>query len=113
MADASQNEREATFKFIEEVRNGPAVWDISSVVYEDTKNKQKKMKKLADKLSFVQTFLAFSFFSSSVPLFYVSATAVSRPCCKLPCVVVWREFAMWRNEFANFLKFAITGLPST
>ena len=64
MADASQDEPEATFKFIEEVHNCPAVWDVSSVVYKDTKNKQKKMEELADKLSFVQTFLAFCFFSS-------------------------------------------------
>ena len=64
MADASQDESEATFKFIEEVHNCPAAWDISSVVCKVTKNKQKKMEELADKLSFVQAFLAFCFFSS-------------------------------------------------
>ena len=30
MADASQDEREATFKFTEEIHNCPAVWDVSS-----------------------------------------------------------------------------------
>ena len=64
MADAIQDKREATFQLIEEVHNCPVVWDVSSVVYKDTKNKQKKMEELADKLSFVQTFLAFCFFSS-------------------------------------------------
>ena len=67
MAEESQDEREATFKFIEEVHICPAVWDASSVVCKDTKTKnkkQKKMEELADKLSFVQTFLAFCFFSS-------------------------------------------------
>jgi len=93
MADAIQDEREATFEFIEEDHNCPALWDVSSVVYKDTKNKQKKMEELADKLSFVQTFLflhrfVFLLLSSSVSLFYVSATALSRPCCKLPCVVI-------------------------
>jgi len=90
MADASQDEREATFKFIEEVHNCPAVWDVPSVVYKDTKNKQKTIEELADKLGFVQTFLffhrfLFPLFSSSVSPFYVSATALSRSCCKLLC----------------------------
>ena len=41
MADATQDEVEATFKFIiEEVHNRPAVWDVSSVACKDTKNKQ-------------------------------------------------------------------------
>jgi len=44
MADASLDELEATSKFIEEVHNCPAVWDVSSVVYKDSKNKQKKME---------------------------------------------------------------------
>ena len=43
MADAIEDEHEATFKFIDEVHNIPAVWDFSSVVYNDTMNKQKKM----------------------------------------------------------------------
>ena len=94
MADASQDEGEAThFNFIEEVHNCPAVWDVSSVVYKDTKTRQKKMEELADKLGFVETFLflhrfLFFIFSSSVFMFYVSATSLSRPCCKLPCVVI-------------------------
>ena len=41
MRDASQDEREATFKFIEEVHNCPAVWNVSSVAFKDSKNKQK------------------------------------------------------------------------
>jgi hypothetical protein len=50
MADEHQDEREATFKFIEEVHNCPAVWDVSSAAYKDTKKKQKKMEELAEKL---------------------------------------------------------------
>ena len=57
MADAIQDEHQATFKFIEEVHNWPAEWDVSSVVYKDTKNKQNKLEELADKLSLVQTFM--------------------------------------------------------
>jgi len=122
MADAIQDEHEATFKFIEEVHNCPAMWNISSVVYKDTKNEQKKMEELVDKLGFIQTFLflhrfLFLLFSSSVSLSYVSATVPSWPCCKLPCVVKWRKFDLWRYEFANFLKlicqheFANLSLP--
>jgi len=57
MVDAIQYEHEATFKFIEEVHNCSAVWDVSSLDYKDTKNKQKKIEELADKLGFVQSFL--------------------------------------------------------
>ena len=67
MADASQDDREATFEFIEEDDNYLAVWNVSCVVYKDTKNRQKKMEELADELGFVQSFLflhAFRFFSS-------------------------------------------------
>ena len=118
MADTIQDEHEATFKFINEVHNSLAVWDISSVVYKDTKNKQKKMKELADKLGFVQAFLflhrfLFLLLSSSVSLFYVSATALSQPallqitvCCDL--TRVWRVkvgvcqlFEVCRHQFAN------------
>ena len=50
--------RESTlFKFIEEVHNCPAVRDVSSIAYKDTKNKQNKMEELAGKLGFVETFL--------------------------------------------------------
>jgi len=59
MPDAIQDEHEAIFKFIEEAHSCPAVWNVSSVVYKDTKNKRKRMEELADKLSFVQTFLFF------------------------------------------------------
>jgi len=94
MADASQDEHEATFKFIDKVHNCPAVWDVSSVaVYKDTKNKQKKMEELAVKLGFVQNVLflhrfLFLLFSSSSPQVNVSDTARSRPCCKLPWFVI-------------------------
>jgi len=71
MADASQDELGATSKFMEEVHNCPAVWDVLSVVYKDSKNKRKKMEELADKLSFVLTFLAFCVFSSLL-LFHCS-----------------------------------------
>ena len=72
-----------TFKFIKEVHNCPAVRDLSSIAYKDTKNKQKKIQEVADKLSFVQTFLflhpfLFLVFSSAVSLFYVSATALRK-----------------------------------
>ena len=91
------NEHQATFKFIEWVHSCPAVWDVSSVVYKGTKNKQKKMEeKPADKLGFVRTFLflhlfLFPLFSSSFLLFYVSATALSAilqitVCCDLTIV---------------------------
>jgi len=42
MADAIQDEHEATFKFIEEVHNCPAVWGISFVVYNDTVKTNKR-----------------------------------------------------------------------
>ena len=75
-----------TFKFIEEVHNCPAVRDVSS------KNKKTKM-------DFIQTFLflhRFLFFlSSSVSLFYASATSINKSsmlqitvCCDL--TRVWR-----------------------
>ena len=40
MAHVSQDEHEPTFKFIEDVHNCPAEWNVSSVVYKNTKNKQ-------------------------------------------------------------------------
>jgi len=48
MANERQDEREEPFKFIEEVHNCPAVWDVSSAAYKDTKNKQKEMEELLD-----------------------------------------------------------------
>lgn len=115
---ASQDERGAAFKFIEEVHNYPALWNVSSAAYKDTKTKQKKTKDFADKPDFVQAFLfsrhriLFLLFSaSSVWLFYVSATAVSQPCYKLPCVVIWPEFDMWKHEFSNFLPLFAAWRP--
>jgi len=49
MADGREDER-GTFQFIEEVQNCPDLWDVSSAAYKDTKNKQKKMEELAEKL---------------------------------------------------------------
>ena len=87
--------RNSTLKVIEEVHNCPTVRDVSSLAYKETKNKQKKMVELANKLCFVETFLFLLHFLfllfSSVPLFYASANAlhkISRPCGKLPCVVI-------------------------
>ena len=54
MVEPSQDAcNEGTFKLIEEVHKCPAVRDVSSIAYKDTKNKQKKIEKLADKLGFV------------------------------------------------------------
>ena len=50
MADGREDDREATFRFVEEVQNCPDLWDVSSAAYKDTKNKQKKMEELAEKL---------------------------------------------------------------
>jgi len=36
----------------------------------------------------------------------MSATALGQPCFKLSCAAIWREFDVWKYEFANFLKFA-------
>ena len=41
----------ATFKFIEEIHNNPAVWDVSSPSYKDTNLKQKLMEQIAEKLN--------------------------------------------------------------
>ena len=62
MAHASQDEHEPTFKFIEEVHNCPAAWNVSSVVYKDTKNKQtnKQNGAVRDKLGFVHCSLSIS-----------------------------------------------------
>ena len=49
MADGREDKR-ATFQFIKEVQNCPDLWDVSSAAYKDTKNKQKKMEELAEKL---------------------------------------------------------------
>ena len=42
LTDGREDDREATFQFIEEVQNCPDLWDVSSAAYKDTKNKQKK-----------------------------------------------------------------------
>ena len=49
LADAREDER-ATFQFIDEIQNCPDLWAVSSAAYKDTKNKQKKMGELAEKL---------------------------------------------------------------
>ena len=49
MADRREDER-ATFQFIEKIQNCPDLWDVSSSAYKDTKNKQKEMEELAEKL---------------------------------------------------------------
>ena len=49
MADGLE-ERDATFRFIEEIHNCPDLWGISSPAYKDTKNEQAKMEQLAEKL---------------------------------------------------------------
>ena len=41
MADGREDDREATFQFIEEVQNCPDLWDVLSAAYKDTKSKQK------------------------------------------------------------------------
>ena len=84
LRDTSQNGgRESTlFKFnIKAVHNCPAVRDVSSIAYKDTKNKQNKTEERADKLGFVQTFLILHrflvlLFLSSVSLLYVIETAL-------------------------------------
>ena len=48
MAD---EDRDATFKFIEEIHNNPAVWDVSSPSDKDTNLKQKLMEQIAEKLN--------------------------------------------------------------
>ena len=50
IADKRQNE--AIFQFIDEMRNFPALWDISSPAYKDTKNNHKKMVKISQRLGF-------------------------------------------------------------
>ena len=37
MADGREDNREATFQFIEEVQNCPDLWDVLSAAYKDTK----------------------------------------------------------------------------
>ena len=89
------------------VTNSSRVLPISRMVYQSINHKY--LWSIA--LLFLHRFL-FLLFSSSVSLFYVSVTALSQPCCKLPRVVIWHDFDVWRYEFANFLKFANTSLPT-
>ena len=49
LTDGRDDER-ATSQFIEEVKNCPDLWDVSPAAYKDTKNKQKKMEELVEKL---------------------------------------------------------------
>ena len=105
--------REPTlFKFIAEVHNCPAVWDVSSLTYKDTnKNRQNKTEERADKLGFVQTFLflhrfLFLLFFSSVLLLYVSATTLKRrPCCKLPCLLFDTSLTCEGKSLLTFRSF--------
>ena len=93
MADATQDEREATFEFIEEAHICPAVWNVLSVAYKDTKYKQKKMEELEDKVGFVQTFLflrrfLIPLFSSSVLLFYCTKSAMLYNYYCICCIII-------------------------
>ena len=71
------------------------------------------MEELANKLGFVETFLIlhrfrFLLFFSSFSLFYGSATALNKSAMlQITVSVIWREFDVRRNEFANFLKFHV------
>ena len=55
MTDAIQDEHVATFECIEEVHNFAAVWDVSYVVYKDTKNKQRFKRPSHSKLKFANS----------------------------------------------------------
>jgi len=109
MADASRDGSEATFKFIEEVHNCPAVWDVSSVAYKDTKTNKRKWR--SKRTNWVSSkpfyFSAALVFSSSVSPFYVSATALNKSamlritlCCDLTRVWCVKE-QVCQHEFAN------------
>ena len=54
MADGREDDREATFQFIEEVQNCPDLWGVSSAAYKDTKNKQKKGRASGETASSIQ-----------------------------------------------------------
>ena len=41
MADGREDDREATFQFIEGVQNCPDLWDVSSAAYKDKKQAKK------------------------------------------------------------------------
>ena len=49
---ADERQDEAIFQFLDEMHNCPALLDISSPAYKDTKNNQKKMGKVAQRLGF-------------------------------------------------------------
>ena len=118
VADASQDEREASFKFIEKVQNCSAVWDILSVVYKHIKNKQtnKKLSSYGTKwvsskpFYFSTAFCFFSFlFLTALLLYYVGHVA------NYPRPVLWfdpAKFDVRKNKFANFFKFANSSLPN-
>ena len=93
---------------LEVVYNCPAVWDVLSVVYRDTKNKQKKM----DKLGFVHTFLFLRRFVF-LPFSSVFSFTVLRECHYTKSAMLWITVCcdltrVWRakeqvcqREFAN------------
>ena len=47
---ASDRERDATFKLIDEILSWPDLWEIKSSGYKDAANKQKKKEDMALKL---------------------------------------------------------------
>ena len=74
MADASQDEHEATFKFIDDIHNCPTPCSVQKYKAKQT----RQWEQLGEKLGFLQTFL------------FLHRNAVSRSCCKLRCVVILR-----------------------
>ena len=109
-----------SFKFIEEVHNCPAVRDVSSIAYKDTKNEQSKMEELPDKLGFVRPFYfsTFAWFFPSLLLVYCSTRVPvhqrSRPCFTLPRVV-WFDSSLTCEGMSLptvLLKFSNTSLPT-
>ena len=120
LRDTSQNggHEPTLFKFMEAVHKCPAVWEVSSLGYNDTnKNKQNKTEERAEQLRFVQTFpflhrFLFLLFFFSVSLLYMSATTLKNGhvayyrVCDL--TRVWRVkericqlFEVFQHEFAN------------
>ena len=113
---------EATFQFLEEIQNCPDLWDVLAAAYKDTK-KECVVRSKGGISTDIYTISSKSFYFFQRSLFllrrltykqqlYVSAMALRRPCCKLPCAEIKHEFDVWTHEFANFLKFPNTSLPT-
>ena len=70
-------------KFVEEVHNCPAVWDVPSEVYRDAKNGQNKMEELADRLGSFEllstSFWHFRFLSSLLPTSFPGSLILPPP----------------------------------